>query len=644
MKLKFILAGIPFFVGAFVQAQTSSPLDDYILAKMKDARIPGIVFAIIKDGKVAMTKGYGYADLDKDIPFTPNTIHHEIISESKIVTATAIMKLWEQGKFQLDDPINNYLPFQIKNPYYQNSPITFRMLLSHTSSLANEQPEQNFWVAPGTAEELGAYLQDLLVPGGSLYNSSKYFINYPPGTQYSFSNNDYAILGYLVQRISGIPFDQYCYQNIFQPLCMNHTAWYHSQLDTNIISHPYYYAKGSSSINRPIDFGLYEVPIYPAVQLKTTVIDWSRFLQMHLNYGKLNGIRIIDSTTELMMRSAQLIADTNKCVEHDNATVCFRRDECFGYYHVIEFTNDNKEYFGRNGADIGTFVQSWFNQADRTIITVYCNGGYGFLPPLFAVFDIYEQLNLIIANGLSVAQQPNLDCNYSFNPCEQNLDYWKNNPDNWALNSMPMKLGTKHYYSKNQILDLLNRPVNSDASLVLAKALITAKFNIAQGSEISPIIQTVNAAMNLISDHRLPYDNAVAFFSPTGIQMLALAATLNSYNSGSMNTIACTANSTIQNANITAEMAGRADKLMLSIMPNPFSQFTEISFTVLSKGKTLVAIFDLNGHLVKKLADQEFENGEHHLRWDATNVSAGVYFLRLQSGGTIQVKKLVVVK
>src|SRR5262245_9962730 len=122
---------------------------------------------------------------------------------------------------------------------------------------------------------------------------------------------------------------------------------------------------------------------------------------------------------------------------------------------------------------------------------------------------------------------PNINCSYLFNPCEQNADYWKNNQSKWALNSVPMKLGTKHYYSKNQILALLNATGNNDASLVLAKALIAAKFNIAQGSELSPVIPAINAAMNLIGDHRLPYDNPVSFSSSTGIQMLALANTLN---------------------------------------------------------------------------------------------------------------------
>src|SRR5215510_4978994 len=76
--------------------QTTTPLDGYILNFMKDNKLPGVGVAIVKDGKLVLAKGYGYADIDKDIPYTTNTIQ-EIASVSKPVTATALWKLWEQG-------------------------------------------------------------------------------------------------------------------------------------------------------------------------------------------------------------------------------------------------------------------------------------------------------------------------------------------------------------------------------------------------------------------------------------------------------------------------------------------------------------------------------------------------------------------
>src|SRR5262245_37132606 len=203
MKPKLIACIISLFTITFSFTQTVTPLDEYILDKMKEKLdIPGLAFSLIKDGKVALTKGYGYANIDTDIPFTPNVIMSQIASVSKTITATAIMKLWEQGLFQLDDPINNYLPFAITNPYYPTTPITFRMLLCHTSSIfGNDQdPNSIMYVHPGTGMSLQNYLQNRLVPGGSFYNLEyPSFNNIAPGLQWRYSNTGYAVIGFLVE-------------------------------------------------------------------------------------------------------------------------------------------------------------------------------------------------------------------------------------------------------------------------------------------------------------------------------------------------------------------------------------------------------------------------------------------------------------
>src|SRR6185436_1761466 len=143
----------------------------------------------------------------------------------------------------------------------------------------------------GTADPLGVFLKNYLVPGGSLYNASKSYMDFAPGTQFAYSNIGYALLGYLVERISGMPFDEYCDQKIFQPLCMNNTSWYFSGVDVNIVAQPY----KRSLQDRPYD--LYESQDFPCRQLKTNTVDLSKFLLMHMNFGKLGGVRIIDSAT-----------------------------------------------------------------------------------------------------------------------------------------------------------------------------------------------------------------------------------------------------------------------------------------------------------------------------------------------------------
>jgi CubicO group peptidase (beta-lactamase class C family)/flagellar hook assembly protein FlgD len=620
---------IPLFVilSFSLKSQTITPVDAYISDYMKDNKLPGLAVAIIKDGKLAWAKGYGYADIEKDIPFTPNTIMHEIASISKTVTATALFQLWEDSLFQLDDPINDYLPFPVTNPYYPDIPITFRMLVSHKSSIhsSEDDPTGVFFVPPGTAMSLENFIRSRLLPGGSLYNfETSSFINIPPGTQHIYSNTGYALLGYLIERISGMPFNEYCDQNIFQPLCMNTTSWYFNEIDTNVVARPYW-----ETANKTKEIGLYEVLNYPCSQLKTTIIDLSKYLLMHMNYGILDGIRIIDSTTEVMMRNLEhVVLDIPGF-----AKLAY----CMGYEYVNYYLG-GVEYIGHSGSSWGVAADMHQNITHNTGALVLQNVREPITQQLFLFLD--EQ----VTDTVSTSFQPLLNCSFAFNPCQQNSEHWKNNPDQWAMNSIPMKLG-KHYYQKQKILDLLNQPENIDASRVLAKALITAKFNIAQGSELSPIVLTVNAAMAFIGNNHLPYDIPVSFSSPTGIQMLSLAATLDSYNSGNLNTTACSASpSSITKNNPVTEVDKAPIQFSLAVFPNPSTGNTALSFEIPENQKVSLQIIDMNGRLIKTIADKKFQKGEYQFGWDATKVTAGIYLVRLQTSTGIQARKLVVMK
>jgi len=516
------------------------------------------------------------------------------------------------------------------------------MLLCHTSSIHSDDPIDLFtnfkYVRPpGTGMSLESFIQNRLVPGGSLYNiQTTSFDNNPPGVQYNYSNTGYALLGYLVEKISGMPFDEYCKQKIFQLLCMNQTAWFYSGIDTNIIAWPY----GADS-GDPL--ALYEKLDYPCCQLKTTVIDFSKYMLMHMNFGILNGVRVIDSTTEVMMRTPQVNLITGGVVKHDGVPITFNLDECLGFNKITHTSEGNKVFIGHDGTDIGVSTNFLINTSNNTGEFIFADVLTYDPKGISAVRDIHLFLEQSVADTISTTGLPDLNCSYLFNPCEQNLDYWKNNQTKWPLNSVPMRLGTKHYYSKNQILALLNTTTNNDASLVLSKALISAKFNIAQGSELSTIILTINAAMNLIGDHRLPYDNPVPFSSPTGIQMLNLAATLDSYNSGSLNTTACSGFPTsITKSNPVNEIDKTALSYSLSVYPNPSHGSATVSFSLPTPGKVSLTIYDITGRLVKTIANAVLSEGEHTLNLDVNNFRAGIYLLRMQSGQISQTRKFIV--
>jgi CubicO group peptidase (beta-lactamase class C family) len=219
-----------------------------------------------------------------------------LASISKTITATALMQLYEQGYFDLDDPINDYLPFQVSIPRFPKINITFRMLLTHTSSIRDN------WYAMisnvGDSDiPLGEYLEDYLTPGGELYFRYWNFYHQKPGTDWHYSNMAATLAGYLVEVISGMPFDEYCEINIFEPLDMDETAWFLADLNSSHIAVPYHW-NGRNFIPYPH----YGYAHYPCGQLRTSVIQLSHFLLMMMNHGEYNSTRILkESTVDLML-------------------------------------------------------------------------------------------------------------------------------------------------------------------------------------------------------------------------------------------------------------------------------------------------------------------------------------------------------
>ncbi len=267
-------------------------LDSFIIAKMNQYNIPGLAASIVKDGEIYWTGAYGFANIEESIEVTDSTLFM-LASTSKTVTGVALMQLWEEGLFELDDDINDYLPFEVHNPNFPDSTITFRMLLTHTSSISDNWDEMPYY-AGDSPIQLGDYLENYLVPGGSYYHSINYN-NIAPGTQWDYCNIAVALVGYLVEVLMG-NFSTYTQDSIFIPLDMNETAWFLSELDTTHIARPYNY-------NNPIaHFGYSD---YPSGQLRTSTLQLSKFLSAFMQGGELNYIRILDSSTISLMTTVQ---------------------------------------------------------------------------------------------------------------------------------------------------------------------------------------------------------------------------------------------------------------------------------------------------------------------------------------------------
>jgi CubicO group peptidase (beta-lactamase class C family) len=277
----------------------SVSLDSFIQAYMETAHIPGLATWCFKNGQVIWQQCYGYANLEDSIEVADTTLF-TLFSISKTITGTAIMQLWERGLFGLDDDINDYLPFSVRCPAYPDSAITFRMLMTHTSSIHDYDPIISpLWVAWGDSPiPLGTFLQEYLVPGGSYYSTANYNGSVP-GTQYEYSNVGIGLLGYLVEAIED-SFPIHCQDSIFNPLSMYETSWFLANLDTNNLARAYHWT-GSIYNHHPWWGG----PFYPSFQLRSSVAELAQYLTAIVQYGAVGTVRILDSTTVELILSHQ---------------------------------------------------------------------------------------------------------------------------------------------------------------------------------------------------------------------------------------------------------------------------------------------------------------------------------------------------
>ena len=351
-------------------AQVSN-LDSTLTSYMNSLHSPGLSALILKKGIPVWMNAYGYANLEDSIPVTMTT-DFMLASISKTITATALMNVYENGGFNLDDNIDNYLPFSVINPDYPDDSITFRQLLTHTSSLKDNWIVLNSLYFSGDAPiPLGEYLEDYFTPGGQYYDANKNFYNYAPGADFNYCNEAVALCGYLVETITGTSFNQYCKDSIFIPLCMDQTAWFLSELDTFNIAMPYSWQSNSYHAE-----GYYGYPDYPDGQLRTNAIAMARFLDMYMNNGKYNEVRILDSSTVAMMLTIQFPS-----IENTQGLVWYKK------------TIGGRSCWGHDGGDAGVSTNMYFSPADSTGIILLSNGdNYYSNTAMDAMFDYAETI------------------------------------------------------------------------------------------------------------------------------------------------------------------------------------------------------------------------------------------------------------
>lgn len=318
-------------------AAPSSPIDPgqidaFIREKMERDHIPGVAAAIVNRDGIVWESGYGWADLEKRLPMTTDTLQN-VASISKTFTTTAVMQLREQGLVDPDDDVQNYVPFPVRNPNHPDTRITIRQLMTHVSSLLDGTAYSRLYRCGDPGISLGEWIEEYFTPGGRFYDRDENFGSWAAGERREYTNVTFGLLGHIVERVSGLPFPEYCQRRIFARLGMPDTAWYLDEIDTSRHAVPYTWfdagvARGPDWGGLPLgviqDAGagseaflpggyrancFYNHPNYPDGFLRTSVRQLARYARAYLNGGIIGDNRILKAATVSEMLTPQPIPE-----------------------------------------------------------------------------------------------------------------------------------------------------------------------------------------------------------------------------------------------------------------------------------------------------------------------------------------------
>jgi len=255
-------------------------LDDLLARQLAERHIPGASLAVVKDGQLFFAKGYGYANLEQRTPLVADQTLVRVGSIAKPFTWTAVLQLVEQGKLDLNADVNTYLA-DFKIPATYPAPITLAHLLTHTAGFEDRGLGLTVF-RPDDLEPPGTYLADAM--------PARVF---PPGTVTAYSNYGATLAGYIVERVSHQPFEQYVQQHILEPLDMRHST-FAQQLPSDLAAHlAVSYAYDEMYHAKPFEY----FQIAPAGGLSATATDIAQFMIAQLQNGRLGAARIIQAAT-----------------------------------------------------------------------------------------------------------------------------------------------------------------------------------------------------------------------------------------------------------------------------------------------------------------------------------------------------------
>ncbi|MES2402972.1 MAG: serine hydrolase domain-containing protein [Pseudomonadota bacterium] len=266
-------------------ADLRSFFDGLVPYMLKRNDIAGAVLVVVKDSKPIFAQGYGYADVAKRTPVIPDQTLFRIGSVSKLFTWTAVMQLVAAGKIDLDADVNKYLDFKIPEKF--GKPITMRDLMTMTPGFA-EVIRDLIFASPRKPYPLRQYLVERMPPR-----------IFPPGKVVAYSNYGATLAGYIVQRVSGEPFDQYVEAHILKPLAMSHSTFVQPLPSALAGDFATGYITATDKDTVPFEV----IEAYPAGSFTSSATDMAKFMIMQLQGGRFDGNTILPAATVQLMHS-----------------------------------------------------------------------------------------------------------------------------------------------------------------------------------------------------------------------------------------------------------------------------------------------------------------------------------------------------
>lgn len=333
----------------------------------KKSDLVGFGVAILRKNEVVYSKGFGFSNKENKTPYTTKTVQ-PIASISKTFLAIALMKAQELGKLNLEDDINDYLPFKIFNPNFKNEKITIQQLANHTSSiidgvyydktyvfsdknispfytnlegnLKNEVKEAVDLFNANKMMSLEDFIKKQYLKGNEYYSTAN-FLNNKPGTKYKYSNMGINIAALIIEKATGVDYKEFVKREILQPLKMNNSGWPSEQFNPKSMSTLYWYGY-------PMPVG--DLITYPDGNLMTNVEDFSKYFLTVIK-GYLGESNLLSAKDYKKMLHEPKLETTRK---------------------AVIWTVDS-EKIGHSGSDLGVLTHAYFFKETGDGIVVFVN-------------------------------------------------------------------------------------------------------------------------------------------------------------------------------------------------------------------------------------------------------------------------------